>query len=188
MTFSNYNLDCYVGLRFRQNWRRAEFSHIPTYGDVDAWLCLMFLLVIILGDSLSEFGCGDTNNGICVGVVLKRSLEQLDAQNPLFQAVEVPCERLLDNSAKQAGIAAALTEKRIMQHSLHLSSHGLDILRGLRPPHPLRFPVLNLVCHKANYRLHGIRPIAAKIARSQLLNGTSASMFKESTFNNLRLF
>jgi hypothetical protein len=45
----------------------------------------VFLLVIILCDSLAEFGGGDTYDRIGVRIVVSRSLEELDAQYTFFE-------------------------------------------------------------------------------------------------------
>lgn len=62
-----------------------EVGDVAAGRDLYAYLVGVGRLEVVLGDSLSHLGGGDADYGIGVGVVIGNAVEDLDAEQTLFE-------------------------------------------------------------------------------------------------------
>jgi hypothetical protein len=65
--------------------RPGKLWRVGPRGKEEPDLLAVLGIVIVVIDALSDFGGSDANDGIRVRVIVGRSLENLDSENPLLQ-------------------------------------------------------------------------------------------------------
>jgi hypothetical protein len=60
----------------------------------------MVWMLIIKGNPLPNLGSAEADDGILVGVIVWVPMEDLDAQEPLFESALLPFQSLFDHKTK----------------------------------------------------------------------------------------
>jgi hypothetical protein len=94
----------------RRFFRHAELRQIRAGGEVDPDLVLVAFFMVILGDSLTNFDGGGANHRIEIGIVVRRSPEDFDAQRAFLERLGMTVERALYDETQQIRKALALAE------------------------------------------------------------------------------
>src|ERR1700722_4082186 len=77
-------------------------------------------VVIVLINAFADFSSRNANNRISIGIVIRRAVEDLDAEDSLLQMMSVAFQRTPDYEPQELGIAFAGMEKRGGEHPLQL--------------------------------------------------------------------
>ena len=80
----------------------------------------MLRIVVILLDAFTDFCCRDANDRINISIVIRRTVKDLDAEDPFFQVVSLAFQRAPDYEPQELGIALAGMEKRGGQQPFQL--------------------------------------------------------------------
>jgi len=81
-------------------------------------------VLIILLDPFANLGGSDPNNGIRVGVVVRRAAEDFDAQDSLFELICLTGQGVSDHEFQEAGIAFAGIKERCSEQLFELLLNG----------------------------------------------------------------
>jgi hypothetical protein len=77
--------------------------------------------VIVELKALSDFASGVPNNSVGVGVVRRRSIEDLDAQRPFLQEIRLALKGVLHDILQQSRVALAAGELGTSQYLLQFA-------------------------------------------------------------------
>ena len=69
-------------------------------------------IVIVLFDAFADFRGGDANDRINISIVIRRTIKDLDAEDPFLQVMPPALECASDYEPQELGIALAGMEKR----------------------------------------------------------------------------
>ncbi len=126
---------------------------IGTWGQFDTQFLLGSFVVVVEGDAFTYFAGGDAHYRVGAGVVVVRSLENLDAQDAFFQAVEIAFEGAANDVGKERGISPAVAEMVALQHSIELLKNGLAVDRR----RSLANPAFRLILHSGGTLRHWLQ-------------------------------
>jgi len=77
-------------------------------------------IVIVLINAFADFCGSDANDRISVGIVIRRAVKDLDAEDSLLQIMSLAFQRAPDYEPQELGIALAGMEKRGSQQPFQL--------------------------------------------------------------------
>jgi hypothetical protein len=81
-------------------------------------------IVIVLVNAFADFCGGDANDRISIGIVIRRAVKNLDAEDSLLQIMSMAFQRAPDYEPQELGIALAGMEKRRGQKPFQLLLNG----------------------------------------------------------------
>ena len=90
--------------RWTELWRIVAGEHLDTH------LSLMGGLVIVLRDALANLRDCDAHDWVRSGVIVRRTVEDVDAEKAFFEELAATFECLFNKKAKESGVPAAIAE------------------------------------------------------------------------------
>jgi hypothetical protein len=118
-------------LRFRD---ALEDGYVRTGGQLDAEFIGVGGVIVVLGETFTDFSGGNADDWIGVGVVAGWASEDLHTDGTLLDLIGVPFEGLFDDEAQEGWVAFALEEERVGEEQVQLRKDGGFFVGRLRKP------------------------------------------------------
>ena len=72
----------------------------------------MLGIVIVLFNAFADFCSGDSNNRICIGVVIRQAIKDLDSEDSLLQVLSMALQRASHHEPQKLCVALTGMKKR----------------------------------------------------------------------------
>jgi hypothetical protein len=114
--------------------RQVEFRTIGAHGKFYADLVLMACFVIVLGDSLANFGSSHSNNWVGSSVIFRAASKNLTSQGALFKVETASLNLTFNKRGKQCATALAVLEGSMRENVMQLLQDTVSSDLRLRQP------------------------------------------------------